>query len=142
MGYEVVMSGGNTGDQFDQVLEEMKSEHEQLFQTVDRIRDALSAEDVNAVKRHLMELQIYQQSHFDHEVGLMEQYEYPHIKDHKKTHENLNEALHGLNRVINLENLQRLNGELAVYLDKSLKHVIEVDRPFQEFLSAPRKGDE
>ncbi len=141
MGYEVVMSGGNTADQVDKILDEMKSEHEQLFQTVDRIRDALSAEDMSVAKHHLIKLQIYQQSHFDHELGLMEQYEYPHSNDHKKTHGNLIEALRSINKLINLENLQRLNGELADYLDNSLKHVIEVDRPFQEFLSASRDLD-
>lgn len=141
MGYEIVMSGSNTGDQIDQALEETRSEHERLFQTVDRIRDALSAEDVNVAKQHLMQLEIYQRSHFEHEVGLMEQYEYPHITDHKKTHDNLNELLHSINMLINLENLQRLNEELADYLENSLKHVIEVDRPFQEFLSALRDRD-
>ena len=132
------MSGYNKGDQIDLVLEKMTSEHEQLFQTVDEIREALSAEDLNLAKQHLMALQIQQQSHFEHEVGLMEQYEYPQIKDHRKTHDKLNGALHGLNRLIILENLQRLNGELATYIDNSLNHVIEVDRPFQEFLSTSR----
>lgn len=132
------MSEGSTGDQINQVLEEMKSEHERLFQTVDTIRDALHAQDIRAAKRHLMQLQIYQQSHFEHEVGLMEAYDYPHVADHKKNHDNLNGALHSINRIIHLENLQRLNGELANYLESSLKHVIEVDRPFQEFLSAAR----
>ncbi len=135
------MSGGNTGDQIDQVLDEMKSEHEQLFQTVDKIRDALSAEDMSVAKHHLIKLQIYQQSHFEHELALMEQYEYPHIKDHEKTHENLIEALRSINKLINLENLQRLDGEVADYLDNSLKHVIEADRPFQEFLLASRDRD-
>ena len=135
------MSGGNTADQVDKVLDEMKSEHEQLFQTVDRIRDALSAEDMSVAKNQLIKLQIYQQSHFDHETGLMEQYEYPHSNDHKQTHGNLIEALRSIIKLIYLENLQRLNGELADYLDNSLKHVIEVDRPFQEFLSASRGRD-
>ena len=135
------MSGGNTRDKIDQLLEEMNSEHEQLFQTVNMIRDAISAEQASLAKRHLMQLQIHQQSHFEHEVGLMEQHEYPHIKEHKKTHDSLIEALHSINRLINLENLQRLNGELAIYLDASLKHIIEVDRPFQEFLLSSRDAD-
>jgi hemerythrin len=135
------MSRGSTGDQIDRALEGTKSEHERLFQTVDRIRDALGAEELSVAKHHLMQLQIYQQSHFENEVGLMKQYEYPHIKDHKKAHDNLNEALHSINRLISLENLQRLNGELADYLENSLKHVIEVDRPFQEFLLAARDPD-
>ena len=129
------MSGDNTREQIVQALAETESEHDRLFQTVDRIRDALSAEDMDVVKQHLMQLQIHQQSHFEHEVGLMEQCEYPHINDHKTKHDNLNAALHSINRVINLENLQRLNGEVTEYLENSLKHIIEVDRPFQEFLS-------
>ena len=110
VGYEVVMSGDNTGDRTDRALDEMKSEHEQMFRTVDKIKDAIGADDINVAKHHLIQLQINQQSHFEHEAKLMEQYEYPQIADHKKTHDNLNEALHNLNRLISLENLQRLNG--------------------------------
>ena len=53
----------------------------------------------------------------------------------------MNEALHNLNKLISLENLQRLNGELVNYLENSLTHVIEVDRPFQEFLSKSTERD-
>jgi hemerythrin len=141
MGYEVVMSGDNTGDRTDRDLEEMKSEHERMFQTVDKIKDAIGADDIYVAKHLMIQLQIYQQSHFEHEDKLMEQYEYPQIADHKAIHDNLNEALHNLNRLISLENLQRLNGELVTYLENSLTHVIEVDRPFQEFLSKSTERD-
>jgi hemerythrin-like metal-binding protein len=129
------MSGKNTGGQIDPLLEEMKSEHDRLFQLVDRIRDALNAKDLRLVKHHLMQLQIFQQSHFEHEVSLMEQYEYPHIQDHTSKHNGLTETLHSINRLIHVEDLQRLSGALADYLETSLKHIIEVDRPFQQFLS-------
>ncbi len=132
------MSGDNTRDQIGRLLNEIELEHDQLFQTVDRIKDSLGAEDMAVARHRLMQLQVFQQSHFEHEVDLMEQYEYPGVNDHKNTHNGLNEALHSINRLINLENLRHLNGELAVYLENSLKHVIEVDRPFQEFLAAYR----
>jgi hemerythrin len=141
MGNEVIVSEGNTRDQISRMLGEMKSEHEQLFQTVNEIRDAITANDVTAAKRHLMQLQIHQQSHFEHEVGLMERYDYPHREVHKQTHDSLIGALHSINMLIDLENLRRLSVELAVYLENSLKHVVEVDRPFQEFLSVFTDGD-
>ena len=132
------MSGSNTEDQIDKALEDMKSEHEQLVQTVHKIRDAIAAKDVNTAQQHLMNLQAYQQSHFQHETAFMERHKYPHIEDHKKSHDNLIKVLDSINRLISLENLQRLNGELAVYLEDSLTHIIEADRPLQEFLAATR----
>lgn len=129
------MSRMNTADHINQLLEEMKSEHERLVQTVGRIRDALRAEDMKQAKHHLLQLQIFQQSHFEHEASLMEQYEYPHAGDHKNRHDALTETLHRINRLIHVEDMQRLSAALADYLETSLTHIIEVDRPFQQFLS-------
>ena len=46
MGPEVVMSRENTQDHIDQLLKEMELEHDQLFQTVDRIKESIGAEDM------------------------------------------------------------------------------------------------
>lgn len=135
------MSRDNTQDHIDQLLKEMELEHDQLFQSVDRIKESIGAEDMDEAKRRLIQLQGFQQAHFEHEVALMEQYEYPDIDDHKNTHVELIDALHSINRLIILENPRRLDVDLADYLENSLKHVIEVDRPFQEFLSASRDRD-
>ena len=139
VGYEGVMAEGNIAGEIDHVLKAMEAEHEQLFHTVDRIREAIDAEDLRIAKHNLMQLQIYQQSHFENESRLMAQYDYPRIEDHEKTHLNLIETLHSINRILSLENLQQLNGALTAYLESSLHHVIEVDRPFQEFLSLSRE---
>ena len=135
------MAEGNIAGEIDHVLKAMEAEHEQLFHTVDRIREAIDAEDLRIAKHNLMQLQIYQQSHFENESRLMVQYDYPRIEDHEKTHLNLIETLHSINRLISLENLQQLNGALTAYLESSLHHVIEVDRPFQEFLSLSRASN-
>lgn len=129
------MSGSDVRYDIAQILEEMRSEHEQLFQMVEKIRAAIDAGDVSAAKHHLMQLQAYQQSHFEHEAELMKRYEYPHTDDHQKRHDALIGTLHDINKLIHLEHLRRLSRELANYLEDSLKHVIEVDRPFQDFLS-------
>ena len=55
------MNRGNAGDQIDQVLEEMEADHDRLLQTVDSVRGALSTEDINLAKKHMMQLQIFQQ---------------------------------------------------------------------------------
>jgi hemerythrin-like metal-binding protein len=136
--YEIVMSDTSTMDEIDRILQAMEAEHEQLFQAVDRIKEAIGAEDLSIAKHHLMQLQIYQQSHFENESRLMVRYEYPPIEDHEKTHEDLIATLHSINRLISLENLQQLNGALTAYLENSLHHIIEVDRPFQDFLSFSR----
>jgi hemerythrin-like metal-binding protein len=132
------MRGKNTGDQLDPLLEEMKSEHEQLFQLVDRLRDAIDAEDMKLAKHNLLKLQIFQQSHFEHEASLMEQYAYPHTEDHTRRHNALTDTLHSINRLIHVEGLERLSGALADYLETSLTHITEVDQPFQQFLTRTR----
>lgn len=135
------MSGANTDNQIDKLLEEMKSEHEQLFQTVANIRDALSREDIEAAKSNLLQLQIVQQAHFNHELELMKHYDYPHTNDHKGKHDALTGTLDSINHLIQVEHLHQLSSELASYLENSLKHMIEVDRPFQEFLSTVEVQD-
>lgn len=129
------MSGMKAGDHIDLLLKEMKSEHDRLIQTVGKLRDALRAGDMDLAKHHLLQLQIFQQSHFEHEDTLMDQYEYPHAADHKSRHNALSETLHKINRLIHVEDMPRLSAALADYLETSLAHIIEVDRPFQKYLS-------
>ena len=135
------MSGANTDNKIDNLLEEMKSEHDQLFQTVANIREALSRADIKTAKRNLLQLQIFQQAHFNHELELMKNYDYPDTSNHKKKHDTLIETLHSVNHLINVERVHQLSSELEIYLENSLKHIIEVDRPFQEFLSAFKVQD-
>lgn len=130
-----------TDDPLAGALDKMKAEHDQLEQTVHDIRDAIDEKDVDRATKLLMQLQVHQQAHFDHEVALMERCRYPDAVEHQASHEGLIDVLHSIYRLINLENLQQLSSELAEYLEASLDHIIEVDRPLQDFLLAS-KDDE
>ena len=130
------MNAVNEGDDIRHVLDEMRSEHEQLIDTVEKIRDAIRVGDVAAATEYLMQLQVHQEDHFQHEVALMETYGYPQTRDHEVTHKRLTDSLYGIIQLIKVENLRQLNGELGDYLEKSLKHIIEADRPLQDFLLA------
>ena len=116
------------------VLDQMKAEHDQLVQTVQDIRHAIETKDVDRATKLLMQLQIHQQAHFDHEMAVMQRCRYPAAAEHEASHEGLIDVLHNIYRLISLENLQQLSGELAEYLEDSLNHIIEVDRPLQDFL--------
>lgn len=128
-------------DAADDALDQMKAEHDQLVQTVHKIREAIEAENVDLATRLLMQLQVHQQAHFDHEVAVMESCRYPDAAEHQASHEGLIDVLHNIYRLINLENLQQLSHELAEYLEASLDHIIEVDRPLQDFLTIKRDDD-
>ncbi len=130
-----------TDDPLDGALEQMKSEHDQLVQTVHDIRDAIDGKDVDRATKLLMQLQIHQQTHFDNEVAVMERCRYPDAAEHQASHEGLIDVLHSIYRLINLENLQQLSSELAEYLEASLNHIIEVDRPLQDYLAASRDDE-
>ncbi len=130
-----------TDDSMDGALDQMKAEHDQLVQTVHDIREAIEAKDVDRATKLLMHLQVHQQAHFDHEVAVMERCRYPDAAEHQASHEGLIDVLHSIYRLINLENLQQLSSELAEYLEASLDHIIEVDRPLQDFLLASQDDE-
>ena len=71
----------------------------------------------------------------------MESCRYPDAAEHQASHEGLIDVLHNIYRLINLENLQQLSNDLAEYLEASLDHIIEVDRPLQDFLTVMRDDD-
>ncbi len=126
----------NEVDDIRHVLDETRSEHEQLIDIVEKIRDAIRVGDVAAATESLMQLQVRQEEHFQHEVAQMEKYGYPQIRGHEVMHQKLVDSLYGIIQLINVENLRQLNGELGDYLEHSLKHIIEVDKPLQDFLLA------
>ncbi|MEM7120189.1 MAG: hemerythrin family protein [Pseudomonadota bacterium] len=126
----------------DGALDQMRAEHDQLIRTVDEIKQAIGANDVAGATKLIVQLQVHQQAHFDHEVALMERYRYPHADHHQTSHTSLIDTLHSIYRLISLENLHQLSDELAEYLEKSMQHIIEVDRPLQDFLNIARDGDD
>lgn len=135
------MIDNRVDDDIDGILGAMKQEHEDLVRLVGRIKLAIDKKNVDDATELLVELQLYQQAHFQHEIDLMERYDYPDTAMHEAAHLALIESLNSIYRIIKLENLRRLNGELGTYLEDSLSHIMEVDRPLQEFLLARKSID-
>lgn len=78
----------------------------------------------------LNDLMIYSQQHFDYEETLLEKYDYPHIEEHKKEH---NEFLENLAEIIEsvVEDDYTAPKVLTHYLYAWVsKHLIESDQKY------------
>lgn len=66
------------------------AQHQILFQTASRLRDAMAAGNGKATVGSILERLVkYTESHFAHEERLMQLYRYPHLAAHRAQHEDL-----------------------------------------------------
>jgi len=126
-------------ESLDDVLELMNTEHQQISEIVGRINSAIASQDLPVIKRELMHLQLFEQSHFRHENEIMERYNYPDIVSHKDTHNTTIETLNSIIRSIIIENLHRISEDLGKYLAKSQRHILEDDNDLRDFLLEIKK---
>lgn len=126
-------------ESLDDVLELMNTEHQQISEIVGRINSAIASQDLSVIKRELMHLQLFEQSHFRHENEIMERYNYPDIVSHKDTHNTTIETLNSIIRSIIIENLHRISEDLGKYLVKAQSHILEDDNDLRDFLLEIKK---
>ncbi len=124
-------------------VEQIDSEHRQLFEIVARVYDSLEATDDKAqslIRDAVAELLEYTATHFTSEEGLMEQAGYPNLGAHRQQHEHL------LSRARDMEMRIELDDKyVAVDLNQFLyrwliEHIEASDRKFGEFLIAQGKA--
>ena len=133
------MGSRSPAESVDDVLDLMTTEHRQLSDNIDRIKSAINSQDLSVIRRELMHLQLFEQSHFRHENEIMERYNYPDIVSHKDTHNTTIETLNSIIRSIIIENLHRISEDLGKYLAKSQRHILEDDNDLRDFLLEIKK---
>ena len=126
-------------ESLDDVLELMNTEHQQISEIVGSINSAIASQDLSVIKRELMHLQLFEQSHFRHESEIMERYNYPDIVSHKDTHNTIIETLNSIITSIIIENLHSISEDLGKYLARSLRHILEDDNDLRDFLLEIKK---
>ena len=133
------MVSRHPAESLDDVLELMRTEHQQLSENIARIKSAIASQDLSVIRRELMRLELYEQSHFHDEEKVMEHYNYPNIVSHKDRHNTMIEILNNINRIVILENLQSISEDLGKYLEKSLEDALEDDNDLRDFLVELKK---
>lgn len=123
----------------DDVLELMSTEHQQLSETIARIKSAIDSQDLSVVRRELLRLQSSEQAHFRHEEEVMEYYDYPDIASHKDIHKVMADTLSNINRNVVIDKLHNISDDLGVYLERALRQILEQDNDLRDFVMELRK---
>ncbi|MCH8110425.1 MAG: hemerythrin family protein [Proteobacteria bacterium] len=123
----------------DDVLELMSTEHQLLSESVDRITSAIASQDLPVIRRELLHLQSSEQIHFRHEEEVMERCNFPGLVSHKDQHGAMVKTLSSIIRLVFVEKLRNISGDLGKYLERSLRHTMEHDNDFRDFLLKLRK---
>ena len=112
----------------------ISADHAQLSDLVSRIRSAIESGRVSLTKDLLLRLAGLYKSHFRREELIMARIEYPAFQDHRREHRNLIDTLAAINQTLQLENLHGVSRDVAAHLETTLRHTIETDQQFLEFM--------
>ena len=112
----------------------ISDDHAQLSDLVSRIRSAIETGQGSLAKKVRLRLTRLYGSHFEHEERLMARIEYPALHDHRREHHDLIGTLTNINQTLHLENLQSVSVTVAAHLETALRHTIETDRRFLDFM--------
>ena len=115
----------------------LDQQHQELFDTVNKLEQALRAAEGNAVVDRILDrLMTYAGLHFALEESLMERHEFPGLPTHRVQHEMFRK------RMMTFLEKQRaakpgVSVELLLFLQTWLKtHVLKTDKQYSAFLNA------
>jgi hemerythrin len=110
------------------------AEHEQLAELAGRIRSAIAGSQVSEVRYLLLRLAGLYESHFRTEEEVMTRLGYPALEAHRREHCELVETLGRVVEVLHMEDLHGVSQVVAAHIDATLRHTIEADRRFLDFM--------
>ena len=109
-------------------------DHALLSGLVSRIRSAIESGQATLAQDLLLQLARLYESHFEHEEAMMARSAYTALADHRREHRDLVGTLETINQTLRLENLHGLSLTVAAHLEAALKHTIETDQRFLDFM--------
>lgn len=120
----------------DDFVELILSDHEELRGLLERLNKAVSASDHASVKQVLLRLQVWEERHFAAEERAMRSFDYPDYEAHRHHHNALRHSLADIGRFLLLEEPKALHDSIFDYVEETLAHIEELDRPVESFLRA------
>jgi len=115
-------------------VENIDLQHRYFIDLIGRLSIELAGQDKDYQAKLIDELSGYTRQHFTAEENLMYKLGYPNLEEHRESHQNLLEKLHGQ---IGLYLLDMLEGEeIIAYLSTwLLKHILKEDRQLGQFIA-------
>jgi len=115
-------------------VENIDLQHRYFIDLIGRLSIELAGQDKDYQAKLIDELSSYTRQHFTAEENLMYKLGYPNLEQHRESHQNLLEQLHGQ---IGLYLLDMLEGEEIIgYLSKwLLQHMLKEDKQLGKFIA-------
>jgi hemerythrin len=112
------------------------SDHSELRELLDKLGSAVAAGDITSAKQILLQFQVWEERHFATEENAMRSFGFPDYEAHRDHHESLRDSLAAIGRFLLLEEPSALHDSVVDYVEQTLTHVEELDRPLEAFLRA------
>ncbi len=112
------------------------SDHSELRELLDRLGNAIAAGDMSLAKQTLLRFQVWEERHFATEEDAMRSFGFPAYESHCDHHESLRDSLAAIGRFLLLEEPSAVHDSIVDYVEQTLAHVEELDRPLEAFLRA------
>jgi hemerythrin-like metal-binding protein len=111
-------------------------DHSELRDLLDKLGSAVAAGDMTRAKQILLRFQVWEERHFATEENAMRSFGFPDYEAHCGHHESLRDSLAAIGRFLLLEEPSAVHDSVVDYVEQTLTHVEELDRPLEAFLRA------
>lgn len=124
-------------------ISELDEQHQKLFSLIDDAQTLLKDENILYKYDHLINIlqgmRTYADKHFQTEVALMENLNYPELESHKEAHDGFCkkvDSFHLNMETISLGTQNKIIEELLDYLNQWLQvHILACDRKIADFMA-------
>ncbi|MEO3428574.1 hemerythrin family protein [Pelagibius sp. CAU 1746] len=117
-------------------LDLILDDHFELRELLDDLSKAVAAGDTAFAKQVLLRFQVWMERHFAIEEDAMRSFGFPDYEAHRGHHESLRDSLAAIDRFLLLDEPGALHDGVVDYVEQTLTHVEELDRPLDAFLRA------
>ena len=115
-------------------VELILDDHEELRALLETLSSAIAAGDHDGAKQQLLRFQVLEERHFAAEEQAMRSFGFPDYEAHRDHHVRLRDSLAAIGHFLLLEQPKALADSIADYVEQTLAHVEELDRPLESFL--------
>lgn len=106
-------------------------QHKKLFEISENLT---YMHDINELKEIFLFLDEYLNFHFKTEEKLMEKYNYPHLEEHKKIHDELKEKIEGYIELYFMGNFSVLDDLEELIIQWIETHILGEDKKYHSYI--------
>lgn len=127
----------NCNEQLRVGVQQLDEQHCRLVDIINLLHDALKdGQGLQAIQQTLQQLHEYTETHFRQEEGLLEEYGYPQLEEHRAAHHQLSLQLIRFQQEMQSEPQMTKHHLLQFLLDWLISHIKSEDRAYGSFLNS------